>query len=104
MVAEVLIVDEAHYGVSERVRVAARRLANELGDYGVKLDRVVLPVGLVRQLDVYIEGREEYYKVLVDRSPAESAEDVVRVMHYLERVGKQVKYVDVRVAGRAYYL
>ena len=64
---------------------------------------VVLPTDKTRQLDVYLEGRTEYYKCLIDRSPAESAEDIERMQRYLIANNLAPIYVDVRVESRAYY-
>lgn len=88
---------------SSRVKLLVARLEQEAADYGLAVSRAVLPAGMQRQVDVYLEGREEYYKVLVDRSPAESMEDMARIVRYLEGAGVVPEYVDVRVAGKAYY-
>jgi len=96
------IVDEGNGGISSRVELFVYRLEQEAGDLGIKLEKVVLPLGKVREVYVYLQGREEYYKMVVDRSPAVMIEDANRVMRYLEGQGIKAEYVDVRVEGRAF--
>jgi hypothetical protein len=89
--------------VSARVKLLVVRLEDEAAERGLQLVRVVLPRDRQRQVDVYLEGRAEYYKVSVDRSAAVTMEDVARVVKYLDGEGLKPGYVDVRVAGKAYY-
>lgn len=101
-------VDEAGRSeISSREKLLMVRLEQEAGDYGLSLSRIVFPAGMQRQVDVYISGRTEYYKVLTERSPAESMEDIARVGKYLDGLGLESEswpaYVDVRVVGKAYY-
>ena len=46
---------------------------------------------------------ETFFKIHLDRNAAESAEDAVRMINFLESNEKKATYVDVRIAGRAYY-
>ena len=95
------IVSEGGGTASERIREFVAKLERDFEDLGMKIDRVVLPVGMSREIDVYIEGRGEYYKLSIDRGSAVQAEDAGRMMRYLEGVG--VEYVDLRVEGKAFY-
>lgn len=99
----VRIIDESNAEISSRTKLFVWRLEQEAGDYGVKIAKVVLPRGLVREVDVYFENREERYKMQLDRSPAVMMEDANRIMKYLDREGIKAEYVDVRVEGRGYY-
>ena len=54
-------------------------------------------------MDIYLEGRDEYYKCNLDRGTAETVEDIVRMIGYLKKQGVMAGYVDVRLEGRAYY-
>ena len=58
---------------------------------------------MTREVDVYLEGMDTYFKIHVDRSTSESAEDAVRMIDYLDKKDIKAKYVDIRIAGRAYY-
>lgn len=65
--------------------------------------RVVLPAGMIRELDVYVQGREYRVKVQLDRDVALQAADVKVALSYIDAHGGAKEYVDVRVAGKAYY-
>jgi hypothetical protein len=62
-----------------------------------------VPYQKARQLFVFVKEREEYYKVSLDRSSAMQAEDMGRMMSFLDENGVKCSYVDLRVEGRAYY-
>lgn len=98
------IVDESGSGyVTERMKEYVGMLEADLRDLGVKMTRAVVPAGKTREVDVYLEGRDEYYKCNLDRGTGVTAEDVVRMREYLVANGLTPGYVDVRVEGKAYY-
>ena len=98
------IIDEnAGNNVSSRVSEFVARLENDADEYGFKVERVVLPLQKVRELDVYVEGRSEYYKLSLDRGSAVQAEDMSRMILYLNSKELKPGYVDLRVEGKAYY-
>ena len=98
------IIDENAGGVvSARVKEFVVRLEDDLAYEGYKVLRVVLPFQKTRQVDVYLEDRVEYYKLSIDRGSAVSAEDVARMVRYLNAKELMVGYVDVRVEGKAFY-
>ena len=100
----VAIVDEnVGENVSDRVKQFVVRLEDDIKLEGLEIDRVVLPYQKVRQIDVYIKGRKEYYKLSVDRSSAVQAEDLGRMLRYLDDKKISCSYVDLRVEGKAYY-
>ena len=100
----VAIVDEnVGENVSDRVKQFVVRLEDDIKLEGLEIDRVVLPYQKVRQIDVYIKGRKEYYKLSVDRSSAVQAEDLGRMLRYLDDKKIDCSYVDLRVEGKAYY-
>jgi hypothetical protein len=67
------------------------------------VQKVVLPVGMIRELDVYLQGRAYYIKVQLDRDVASQAADVKAAVTYIDAHGGAQKYVDVRVQGKAFY-
>lgn len=67
------------------------------------VDRVVLPAGMIRELDVYLQGRGYRVKVQLDRDVAAQAEDVKTALIYIDSHGGAAEYVDARVAGKAFY-
>ena len=100
----VAIMDEnVGQNVSDRVKEFVVRLEDDIKIEGYEIERVVLPYQKVRQIDVYIKGRKEYYKLSVDRSSAVRAEDLGRMLRYLDDKKISCSYVDLRVEGKAYY-
>ncbi len=101
---KVQIFDEnAGENISDRVKEFVARLEKDLQEYGMTAERVVLPFQMTREVDVYIEGRTEYYKMSIDRGSAVQAEDTFRVQKYLDEKSLTVSYVDIRVEGKAFY-
>lgn len=99
------VVDENGVGellVGTRRYIA--RIERDLGEYGQRALRVILPKGKTREIDIYLEGREEYYKCNLDRGTAETAESISQMLRYLKERGIGARYVDVRVEGKGYYL
>lgn len=100
----VAIMDEnVGENVSDRVKQFVVRLEDDIKLEGAEIERVVLPYQKVRQIDVYIKGRKEYYKLSIDRSSAVQAEDLGRMLRYLDDKKISCSYVDLRVEGKAYY-
>ena len=100
------IIDEQGNGYAEKsdkLKSYVGQLEHDFEEAGYKVAKVVLPASKLRELDVYLEGREEYYKCQLDRGTAETVEDALRMIHYLEGQGIAPLYVDVRLEGRAYY-
>lgn len=98
------IVDESSSGyVTERMREYVGRLERDLGDLRHKVVRAVVPSGKTREIDIYLEGRDEYYKCNMDRGTAVTAEDIEVMVRYLAEHDLHPGYVDVRTEGKAYY-
>lgn len=62
-----------------------------------------IPALTTRQIRVTMKGVGPYFTLSVDRPPAEQVEDMTRIVKYLRTHGKTAEYVDVRVAGKAFY-
>ena len=100
----VAILDEnAGENVSQRVKEFVARLEDDAKEYDLEIERVVLPYQMVREVDVYVKGRSEYYKMSLDRSSSVQAEDMSRMIRYLTEKEITPEYVDLRVEGKAYY-
>lgn len=98
------IVDEDRRGqISSRVRTYIAELEQDLQAEGLVVKKVTLPTGASRALYVDIEEQEAYYKVDIGRDAAVTAEDIQRMTRYLAEQDLHPTYVDVRVAGKAYY-
>lgn len=100
----VAILDEnAGENVSQRVKDFVARLEDDAKEYDLEIERVVLPYQMVREVDVYVKGHSEYYKMSLDRSSSVQAEDMSRMIRYLTEKKLSPSYVDLRVEGKAYY-
>ena len=89
--------------ITERTKQYVGLFEKDAQEGGLKIVRAIIPAGKAREVDLYFEGHDEFYKCNLDRGTAETLEDIVRMMEYLKRQGVKVGYVDVRVEGRAYY-
>jgi hypothetical protein len=99
-----MIVDEnLGENVSRRVKDFVARLEDDVALYSMRIDHVVLPLQKAREIDIYMEGRAEYYKMSLDRDSAVQAEDMHRMTLYLDQKELHPGYVDLRVEGKAYY-
>ena len=98
------IEDESGAGyVTERMKEYVGRVEKDFQAYGYKVVRAVVPRGKAREIDVYLDGRKEFYKLNLDRGSAVSAEDATRMIKYIDEHSLSPEYVDVRVEERAYY-
>lgn len=98
------IVDEDGSGyITDKIKSTVGMLEEDFQEFGYRVVRAIVPAGTTREVDVYIDGMETYFKIHVDRSTSESVEDAVRMIRYLDEKDIKVSYVDVRIAGRAYY-
>lgn len=98
------IVDEDNRGkMSLRMKTYIMELERALVSRGYVVTRVTLPTGMSRELYVDLEGKEMYFKVNLDRGASATAEDIAKMIKYLEERDIRPEYVDVRVDGKAYY-
>ena len=101
---KVKIEDEDAQGVvTVRMREFVGRVERDFSDLGYKVTRAVIPLGKIREVDIYLEGRTEFYKLNIDRGSAVSAEDAVAMLRYLTENEIEAAYVDVRVEGKGYW-
>lgn len=104
-VPTVEIFDESDSGyITDKIKSAVGMLEEDFQDFGYKVSRAIVPIGTTREVDIYLDGMETYFKIHIDRSTSESAEDAVRMIQYLDARDIHARYVDVRIAGRAYYI
>lgn len=101
--AEVIDEETGNLQLSGRMKKFIATLEQDFRDLGYKVRRVILPTGKSHELYIDLEGIDPYFKVSTDRDTAVSAEDVKRVIRYLEEGDIHPQYVDVRVEGKAYY-
>lgn len=98
------VIDEDNRGrISTRTKVYIAQLEKDLAALGYTVTKVTLPTGTSRELYVDLEGKTGYFKVNLDRETAVTAEDMDRMVRYLEKNGVEPEYVDVRLEEKAYY-
>ena len=97
------VISEGGGVASGRVNEFVAKVEKDFRDLGRYVERVVLPAGMMREVDVYVGDRAEYYKFSVDRGSAVQVEDSERMMKFLDERGLVVGYVDLRVEGKAYF-
>jgi len=103
-VPTVPIIDEnAGENISQRVKDFVFDLEGDLAVYNLGIDHVSLPLQKAREIRVFLIGRGEYFKMSLDRGSAVQAEDLQRMVKYLDERDLHPEYVDLRVSGKAYY-
>ena len=95
--------ENADTEVSARVKLFVARLEDDVREYGYAVDYVVLPLNKVREMHIFLRDRKEYYKMTVERGSAVQAEDMERMIRYLDSKKINATYVDLRVEGKAFY-
>ncbi len=90
--------------------VASNRFINFLGkmvgavnaaDKGQVTD-IIIPAS-TREVDLKLQGRGYPIKTHTDRDPLQQAEDIVNAIKWFDSKKMTPEYVDVRVAGKAYF-
>ena len=100
------IIDESTStdGISSRMKEYIGRLENDLRELKIAPSKAVIPVGSIREVDIYIDGYSGYAKTIIDRGSGVTAEDISRMLRYLSSQGvNDFEYIDVRIDGKAYW-
>lgn len=101
------IIDEdtsAGRHISNRMQTYVGQAEQDFRDLGYKPIKAVVPTGAVREIDFYLEGQPGFIKMTIDRDTAVSVEDADRMIRYLASQGVTTfQYIDVRLAGKAYW-
>lgn len=79
------------------------RVVAKSAQSGLSVDTVTIPALTTRQIVVTLKGKATQYKLSVDRSPGQQVEDIVHIDRYLTAKNMTPGYVDVRIAGKAFY-
>jgi cell division septal protein FtsQ len=90
--------------------VASNRFINFLGkmvgavNAGGKgnVTDIIIPAS-TREVDLKLQGRGYLVKTHTERDPLQQAEDIVNALKWFDQKKITPQYVDVRVAGKAYY-
>lgn len=70
---------------------------------GLKIDRVVIPKGSARYVEIYLTGRNYPFKAQISRDAASQASDIAVMVRYLDAHNIVPQYVDCRVVGKAFW-
>lgn len=104
------IVDNSGARVDSNRLIASNRFLGFIGrvvsgsqSSGLLVNAVTIPPGTTRQIIVTLKGSAIQYKLSVDRSAGQQVEDMARVSKYLADRSLVPGYVDLRIAGKAYY-
>lgn len=90
--------------ITNRMRSFVGQAEQDFKNLGYKPTKAVVPTGAIREVDFYLEGHPGFIKLYIDRDSAVSAEDADRMLRYLASQGiTDFQYIDVRLAGRAYW-
>jgi hypothetical protein len=68
-----------------------------------KVNGVIIPPNTTREVDLQLEGRGFVVKTLLDRDPAAQTTDILNMLKYVDAKGIKPQYIDVRIAGKAFY-
>ena len=102
---EIIDEDAAAGGkITNRMRSFVGQAERDFRDLNYKPVKAVVPSGSIREVDFYLDGYDGFIKLYIDRSTAVSVEDADRMIRYLADQGtNDFQYIDVRLAGRAYW-
>ncbi|MBR0430917.1 hypothetical protein IJJ05_01340 [Candidatus Saccharibacteria bacterium] len=90
--------------ITSRMKTFIARAEKEFRTLNYQPIKAVIPVGSVREVDLYLENYNGFIKMTIDRNPAVSVEDASRMLRYLNEKGiSEFTYIDVRIDGKAYW-
>jgi len=90
--------------ISSRMEEWIYEVDSDLRELGYKPVKAVLPTGTIREVDFYLDEIKGYIKTTIDRGSGVTAEDVGRMLKYLEGIGAtEFSYIDVRVEGKGFW-
>ena len=67
------------------------------------IDRVEIPTGAIRYVEIYLVNREYPFKAQIDRDPSSQASDIIAMARYIDDHNITPEYVDCRVVNKAYW-
>lgn len=79
------------------------RVVGVAGRSGYTVEKVIIPFGTTRQVELRLKGISYPIKLSVDRPVGDQVEDMSRAIGWMERHHLTPQYIDVRVSGSAYY-
>jgi hypothetical protein len=108
-VPTVTIADNSGASVDSNMVASSRflgfigQVTAELKRGGHEVGRVIIPVGAIRYVEFYLNGRDYPFKAQIDRDALGQATDITVMAKYLDTNKITPTYVDTRVAGKSYW-
>ena len=107
---KVTIVDNSGVRYTPGTAIASARFLSFVGrsigvmqSRGMSVNKITIPAGTSRQVEVLINDIPYPFILSIDRLPGGQVEDMQRIIEYFARGGRLPKYVDIRVKGKAFY-
>lgn len=102
------IEDESSFNVSDKISTRMKEyigmLEADFRDLNYTVTKAIIPSNSIREVDILLEGHPGYFKTVIDRGSAVTAEDADRMIRYLSSQGiESFEYVDVRIDGKAFW-
>jgi hypothetical protein len=88
---------------SSRFLTFVGQVSAALAKSDLRVEKVDIPAGAIRYVNVFLQGKTYPFMAHIDRDPAEQAADIVVMAKYLDANHIMPHYVDVRVAGKAFW-
>jgi len=68
-----------------------------------EVDKVVIPVGAIRYVEINITDKSYSIKIQTDRDDSSQVADIVNMIKYLDKNNITPNYIDVRVKNRGFW-
>ncbi|MCL1877024.1 hypothetical protein FWF74_03265 [Candidatus Saccharibacteria bacterium] len=79
------------------------QIVAKISEFGETVNRIEIPAGAIRYVEIYLSNREYPFKTQIDRDPSSQASDIIAMAKYIDDHGITPAYVDCRVAGKGYW-
>ena len=79
------------------------KLVVNIESQGAKVQRVTIPKGSVRYIELFLQDRPYPFKAQIDRDAASQASDIMVMTRYIDNNNIKPQYVDVRIPSKAYW-
>jgi len=107
----VSVSDKSGLPASEQQTLASRSFLSFIGQTVAQIEKqkigtvqdIIIPPSTLKQLNMRLKGRDYDIRMQTDRNPLEQVMDLKASLNYVDSKQVKLKYLDVRVAGKAYY-
>lgn len=107
----VSVSDKSGLPASEQQTLASRSFLSFIGQTVAEVQKqkagtvqdIIIPPGTLKQVNLRLKGRAYDIRMQTDRNPVEQVMDLKASLGYVDRNQVSPQYLDVRVAGKAYY-